>query len=136
MADPRVQRSFAKYQIHHPEIDLSQPQQTQHAIYWYNLHLVLVNEGRWREINDDTLQRMHDTIERASKAKGHLLSRAAILPDHVHMTLGCKLEEMPQEVVLSYMNNLAYACGGKAVFRFSYYEGTFSDYDLGVIPRV
>jgi len=34
------------------------------------------------------------------------------------------------------MNNLAYTCGMKPVFRFSYYVGTFSEYDLGVIPRV
>ena len=33
------------------------------------------------------------------------------------------------------MNNLAYACGMKPVFRSSYYVGTLSEYDLGVIPR-
>jgi hypothetical protein len=45
------------------------------------------------------------------------------------------LEESPEAVVLGYMNNLAYACGMKPCFQFSYYVGTFSEYDLGVIPR-
>jgi REP element-mobilizing transposase RayT len=135
MADPRVQAKLPKYQIHHPQIDLSQPQRTSHAIYWYNLHLVFVNEGRWREIDDKRLQSLHDTIEQMSKEKEHLLSRAAIVPDHLHLTLGCKLQESPQEVVFAYMNSLADACEVKPVFRFSYYSGTFSEYDLGVIPR-
>jgi hypothetical protein len=71
----------------------------------------------------------------ASEQKGHWLSRAAILPDHIHLTMGCQGEESPEEVVLSYMNNLAFSCGMKPVFKFSYYVGTFSEYDLGVIPR-
>ena len=37
--------------------------------------------------------------------------------------------------MLGYMNNLAYVHGMKPAFRFSYYVGTFSEYDLGVIPR-
>jgi REP element-mobilizing transposase RayT len=135
MADPRVQLRLPEYQIHHPEIDLSQPQQTLHAIYWYNLHLVFANDGRWREIDDQTLRNVRNMIEQTSKEKGHRLSRAAVVPDHVHLMLGCNLEESPQDVVLGYMNNLADACGGKQVFQFSYYAGTFSEYDLGVIPR-
>ena len=53
----------------------------------------------------------------------------------IHLILGCDLEESPEQVVLGYMNNLAYACGMKPVFRSSYYVGTLSEYDLGVIPR-
>ena len=30
-----------------------------------------------------------------------MLSRAAIVPDHIHLTLGCGLNESPEEVVLS-----------------------------------
>ena len=38
--------------------------------------------------------------------------------------------------MLSYMNNLAHVCGLKKVFNYSYYVGTFSEYDIGVIPSV
>jgi hypothetical protein len=54
---------------------------------------------------------------------------------------GCTLVVMssavpiPGEVALSYMNNLAYAQGMSEVFRYSYFVGTFGEYDLGVIPR-
>jgi REP element-mobilizing transposase RayT len=133
-AAPRVQERFVNYQIYHPDVDLSQPQRTLHAIYWYNLHVVFVNEARWREIDDRILRNLRDMIETTSRTRGHLLSRAAIVPDHYHLTLGCKLEESPQEIVLSYMNNLAQVCGGRPIFQFSYYTGTFSEYDLGVIP--
>ena len=135
MADPKVQERLRKYQIHNPDVDLSEPSRTTHALYWYNLHLVLVNDWRGIEIRDSVLQAIHDTILKASKAKGHRLSRGAILADHIHLTMRCKLEESPQDVALSYINNLAYAQGMKAVFKYSYFVGTFGEYDLGVIPR-
>jgi REP element-mobilizing transposase RayT len=134
-ADPRVEARLESYQIHHREVDLMKAERTSHAIYWYNLHLVFVNDERWQEVRAEPLQRLRNMIEAASRAKGHRLSRAAIVPDHIHLTMGCKLEESPQEVALSYMNNLAYASGMKPVFKYSYYAGTFSEYDLGVIPR-
>jgi REP element-mobilizing transposase RayT len=135
LADPRAHELLARFQIHHPEVDLAQSQQTTHARYWHNLHLVFVNDGRWREIRERMLKGFRDRIEDAARVKGHLLSRAAILPDHVHVLLGCPLECSPEEIALSYMNNLAHVAAMKAIFQFSYYVGTFSEYDLGVIPR-
>jgi REP element-mobilizing transposase RayT len=134
-ADPRVAARLARYQIHHPEIDLSSPQRTTHALYWYNLHIVLVHAERYAEIREDYLSRTRDMIDRVAMVKRHRLSRAAIVLDHIHLTMGCDLEESPQDVVLAYMNNLAYAHGMCPLFRYSYYVGTFSEYDLGVIPR-
>ncbi len=135
MADPRVQQRLRDYQICQADVDLSQPQRTTHALYWYNLHLVFVHDGRHMEIRHEVLQSLRAMILKASQAKRHRLSRAAIVPDHIHLTLGCRLEEPPSEVALAYMNNLAYAAGMKPTFKFSYYVGTFSEYDLGVIPR-
>lgn len=135
MADARVTERLKAYQIDRPEVSLSRPRRTSHAQYWYNLHIVLVSDGRYMELRDSVLRGLREMILRVVAAKEHWLSRAAILPDHVHMTVGCRLAESPEDVVLSYMNNLAYTCGMKAVFRFGYYVGTFSEYDLGVIPR-
>jgi hypothetical protein len=84
------------------------------------------------EIHRETVRRMHDMIVRAAAKKGHLLSRAGIVPDHAHLTLGCNVRESPAEVALPYMNNLAYACDLKRVFSFGFYVGTFGEYDLGV----
>ena len=135
MADVRMARRLSKYQFHDDRVDLSLRRSTSHARYWYNLHVVLVNEDRYMEVRDNVLQRIHDMIVFAAQKKDHWLSRAAIVPDHIHLTMGCTVAESPEEVVLSYMNNIAYACGMKPVFRASYYVGTFREYDLGVIPR-
>jgi REP element-mobilizing transposase RayT len=135
MADPKVQRRLQQYQIYDPRVDLSEPRRTAHSQYWYNLHIVMVNDGRYLEICDDVLSSIRGMILKASESKGHWLSRAAIVPDHIHLTLGCRLRESPEDVALSYMNNVSYACGLKPVLKFGYYVGTFSEYDLGVIPR-
>jgi REP element-mobilizing transposase RayT len=135
MADERVQQRFERYQIYHPEIDLLVARHTSHGVFSYNLHLVFVNAERWREIRDESLCQIRDMLETASRSKGHLLQRAGLLPDHIHFTLGCEVAESPEEVALAYMNNLAYAQGMKPIYRFSYFAGTFGEYDLGVIPR-
>ena len=135
MADARVQERFAAYQLHREEVDLAAPRRNGHAAFCYNLHMVFATQQRWREIRHDVLVRVRKMIESASQRKGHFLRRAGLLPDHVHLTLGCDLKESPGEVALSYMNNLAYAQGMTEVFRYSYFVGTFGEYDLGVIPR-
>jgi REP element-mobilizing transposase RayT len=131
MADPRVQERLRTVQIENAQIDLSAPRRNAHALYWYNLHVCLVNEGRCREVHMESLERLRATVLRAAAKKGHLLSRGGIVPDHIHLTLGCDPSEAPAEVALSYMNNLAYAYGMKRVFAFGFYVGTFGDYDLG-----
>jgi len=136
MADPSVSQRLAEYQIDNPDVDLAQPRSSSHARYWYNLHIVMANDHRHMEIRDSVLRGLRDRILAAASRKQHWLSRAAIVPDHIHLTIGCRLEETPEEVVLSYMNNLAHACGMKEVFSHSYFVGTFGDYDLGAIPRV
>ncbi len=135
LADERFSERFRPYQIHNATVDLSSPCETTHARYWYNLHIVIVNEARYFESCEKALASLCKMIRDASTAKRHRLSRAAVLPDHLHLTIGCRLEESPADVALSYMNNLAFASGMKSVFKYSYYVGTFSEYDLGVIPR-
>lgn len=135
LADRRVDERMKQYQIHLPENDLAKPCYSSHSMYWYNLHIVIVNDGRYREARPEVLEQLRGMILKASRAKQHWLSRGAIVPDHIHLTLGCRLEESPEEVTLGYMNNLAYAYGMKPTFTFSYFVGTFSEYDLGVIPR-
>lgn len=135
MADPRVQAMLERYQIFNPEVDLSAVRRNSHAEYRYNLHFSLVNDWREPEIREDRIQRIHDMLLKASSQRGELLSRGAIVADHIHVTIGCNLEDAPFDVVLSYMNNLAHACGMKAILKFSCFVGTFGEYDLGVVPR-
>ena len=46
MADQRVHVRLEQFQIFRPEVDLSQPRRTSHREYWYNLHIVIVNDER------------------------------------------------------------------------------------------
>jgi hypothetical protein len=58
-----------RHQIQHAGVDLSRPRTAAHAIYWYNLHIVLVDRERWAEVREDVLGELADMIERVSRAK-------------------------------------------------------------------
>ena len=68
-ADPRVQVMLERHQIQHADVDLSRPRTTAHAIYWYNLHIVLVHRERWAEVREDVLGELAGMLERVSRAK-------------------------------------------------------------------
>jgi REP element-mobilizing transposase RayT len=133
LADPRFQDRLADLQFSDPAVDLSQPRTTSHSAYWYNLHIVLVNQARWREHLPERLGGLRDGVVRIARARGFALSQAGILPDHLHLALGVGSEWSPEAVALCCMNNLAYVLGMQAVFQHSYYVTTFSEYDLGFL---
>ena len=133
MADPRVQERLADFQKRYPLVDLSKPAFSAHGEYWYNLHLVIVNDERWMEIRQEVLRGLIDVIQGAASKHGYRLSRVGLLADHVHLTMGCPIDRSPEEIALGYLNNCAYACGMKPAFRFSYYVGTIGEYDRGAV---
>ena len=113
-----------------PDVDLSQPRYTAHAQFWFNLHVVLEGERSFTVGQTGAFRQM---LVNAATAKGHLLSRAAFLPDHLHWLMGCGIDDSPSEVALAYMNNLAFAVGMQSVFRPNCFVGTFGEYDVGAI---
>jgi len=130
MADPRVQRRLAKYQHEYPDVDLSEPSCSAHGRYWYNLHLALVTDHRYIELRDEVLTLWGSTIEKTARKHGHDLARTGVLPEHLHILLGCTQDQTPDGVALSYMNNLAYVVGNKPIFMPSFYVGTVGEYNL------
>jgi REP element-mobilizing transposase RayT len=135
LADERAEALLRSYQIQSSGAELSRPRPSSHGQFAHNLHLVFVHQGRWREIREEVLGTLQAMVLRASRTKGHLLGNVGILPDHVHLELGCRLEDSPMEVALSYLNNLAYAQEMKPVYQYGFYVGTFGEYDLGAIRR-
>jgi hypothetical protein len=133
MADDRVQEMLQRFQIVRPEVDLSRPRSTTHGIYWYNLHVVLVHRERWAEIREERLRQVQEMVQKVCRKKGYALSRAGILPDHLHLTVGCPLEASPAEVALAFLNNLAFVHDMKAVYQFGAYVGTFGEYDQDAV---
>ncbi len=106
---------------------------TSHGLYWYNLHVGLVHTNRWRESESSQLTAVREMILRVGRAKGWRISRAGLLPDHLHLALGCGYEDAPQDVALCFLNNLAFVYDMKAVFQFGAYVGTFGEYDNQVV---
>jgi REP element-mobilizing transposase RayT len=135
MADPRVQNMLERQQIQSADADLCQARRTAHGQFWYNLHLVFVHERRWREFREEGLAGTREMILAAARKHGHLLSAAGIVPDHIHVTLGCNWDESPESVAICYMNNLAYNAGMKPIFKYGYYAGTIGEYDLGAMRQ-
>ena len=133
--DSSLRSVFPDLQIINPDVDLSQPRFTAHARDWANLHLVLVHDWRQAETRANVWINVRNMIRRASSAKGHLLSRAGLVPDHLHLALGFGPQESPLDVGLSYLNNLAYAHGMKPVFMHGFYVATCGEYDLGAIHK-
>ncbi len=133
MADSRVQQRLERYQLHRPDIELSAVRNGTYGQFLYNLHIVLVHADRGVDVREEWLQRTTDTLCRAADKKGHLLSRASPVADHIHIMLGCDVTEPPADVVLSYMNNLSHVHGGRAIFQFGFYVGTFGRYDLNAL---
>jgi len=133
MADPRAQQGLARFQKQYSNVDLSRPSFSSHGEYWYNLHVVLVNEERWMEIREEVLARLGSMIDAVAAKYGHRLSRVALLADHVHLTIGCQIERSPEDVALGLLNNCAFACGMRPVFQFGYYVGTIGEYDRGAV---
>ena len=133
MADPAVQRRFARFQRTYTAVELSEPAFNSHGKYWYNLHLVFCNTERWMEIREDVLETLSETIEQTAMKHEYRLSRAALLADHVHLTMGCVVTQSPEEVAMGFLNNCAFARGMKPEFQFSYFVGTIGEYDRGAV---
>jgi REP element-mobilizing transposase RayT len=133
MAEPRVQEMLLKFQRSFDGIDLSQPSFSSHGQFWNNLHLVLVNDWRYAEINEQRLACLSDIIDCTAASHGDRLSRVGLLPDHIHLTMGCSMDRSPEEVALSYLNSCSAAYDMKPMFKFSYYVGTIGEYDRGAV---
>jgi hypothetical protein len=132
--DPRLRAIFADLQIIQPDVDLSRWRLTSHARYWSNLHVVLVNDWRRCTMELAFWLAVREMIREVSAANGHLLSRAGIVPDHIHLLLGTGVGEAPIDVALSYMNSIASARDASPLFMRGCYIGTCGEYDLGAIP--
>lgn len=129
MAAERTQEIFEELVFVDSRVDLSQERNTKHASYWYNLHLVFVHEGRWRDVDADRLKCTQSVVLRCATKRGGRVSRCSILADHLHVSLGCELDCVPEEIALAMMNNIAWVYGMKPVLPYSAFVGTFGEYD-------
>jgi hypothetical protein len=121
---------------HDERIDLSAVRYSAHGQFIYNLHIVIENADHLPDAREETLVATRRMLTRACAQKGWLLSRIGMASNHLHVLLGCDVSEAPRGVALSLLNNLAYAQGMIAAYEFSYYIGTFGNYDRDAIRRM
>jgi REP element-mobilizing transposase RayT len=118
-----------------PAIKLAEPTPTGSGLYWYNLHVVLVVASRCPVIERGILLRIRDIALRVAHEKRYGIAALSMMPDHLHLALRGVIDASPQEIALTFQNNLAYALGQQPMWQPSYYVSTFSEYDMDAIRR-
>jgi REP element-mobilizing transposase RayT len=135
LADERFRELLTSFTVVDPQVDLSRPTESNSGRYWYNLHLVLVSGQRYRTGEEATLAKIRDTTLRVCKKKGYAASALAVMPDHLHLALRGCVEQSPEEIALSFLNNLAYALGQRPWWEAGYYAGTFGEYGMAAVRK-
>jgi hypothetical protein len=59
----------------------------------------------------------------------------AVLLDHVHLALRGAIEQSPEDIALSFLNNLAHVLDGRPWWEAGYYAGTFGEYSMAAVRR-
>lgn len=134
--DPRFRAEIERLVVRNADVNLSQPSESAHGRYWYNLHLVLAVAGRDPIVDRATLDTLRQRCCDIARKKGYAISRLAVMPDHIHAALRGNIGESPQDIATAFLNNLAFAVGQKRIWADGYYAGTFSEYGMAAVrPR-
>jgi REP element-mobilizing transposase RayT len=133
LADERFREMLRRFTVLNPQVHLSQPTESNSGCYWYNLHLVLVVSERYRIGEPATLGKIRATALRVCAKKGYAASALAVLPDHLHLALRGAITQSPEEIALSFLNNLAYVLDQRPWWEAGYYAGTFGEYGMAAV---
>jgi REP element-mobilizing transposase RayT len=133
LADERFREMLKEFSVSSSSVDLSRPYESKSGRYWYNLHLVLVADERYRTCERDILTKIRDTVGQICKKKGYLASAFAVMPDHLHLAIRGAIEQPPSEIALAFLNNLAHVLGGRRWWEAGYYAGTFGEYGMAAV---
>jgi REP element-mobilizing transposase RayT len=133
LADPRFREMLHSLAVNDDAVSLSQPIESESGRYWYCLHLVLVVQARYRFGRRCDLQKLRDGALAVARKKGYAISSLSVMPDHIHVSLRGDIHHSPEDIALSFLNNLAYVMGQNPVWEFGYYAGTFGEYRMDAV---
>lgn len=132
-----VDRNFAEFleqfTVIVGNVDLAQPAESRSGRYWYNLHLVLVTDGRFRFSDEATLTKLRVGSFKIAAKKGYQIAALSVMPDHLHIALRGNIDQSPEGIALAFQNNLAHMVQRGAIWRPGFYVGTFGEYDMNAI---
>lgn len=132
LADPLYRKMLASVAVHDPSVDLSQPAESTHGRYWYNLHLVLVVAGRYRIGQQAVLEGLRERVLDECRNKNCAVKRVSIMPDHMHVALRGNPTLSPAEIALDVQERTSGAVGCR-LWKHEFYVGTFGEYDYGAV---
>jgi REP element-mobilizing transposase RayT len=135
LADEQFRERLTLFTVVNPQVNLSEPTVSNSGRYWYNLHLVFVASGRYRLGEQATLAKIRDTALRICIKKGYAASTLAVLPDHLHLAVRGAVAQSPEEIALSFLNNLAHVLDQRRWWEPGYYAGTFGEYGMAAVRR-
>ncbi len=61
------------------------------------------------------------------------MSPNTVLPDHLHLAVRGAAAQSPEEIALSFLNNLAHVLDQRPWFAAGYYAGTFGEYSMAAV---
>jgi REP element-mobilizing transposase RayT len=134
-SDPQFKALLETFKITNHDIDLSRASKSGRGRYWYNVHLVLVTEKRFRIVDERRLATIRDWSIKTAAKHAYSISRLTVMPDHLHVALRGDHEQSPDEIVYAFQNNLAFALGQQRIWCDNFYVGTFSEYNMEAIRR-
>jgi REP element-mobilizing transposase RayT len=135
LADERFREMLTAFTVVNPQVDLSEPTESNSGRYWYNLHLVLVVSERYRIGEAATLAKIREMAFRICVKKGYAASTLAVLPDHLHLAIRGAVIQSPEEIALSFLNNLASVMDQRPWWQAGYYAGTFGEYSMAAVRK-
>lgn len=135
MADTSVQRRIENLQFSDPYVDLRRWRIGTYGRFIYNLQVVFENAEGLHDIHQQCLLAYRQMVLDCCGHKAWPLSRIGLLSNHSHILLSASMTESPESIAISLMNNLAYTQEMKPILKFSYYVGTFGNYDRDAIRR-
>jgi hypothetical protein len=130
---PLAQHQIADRQLCDPEVDLTAIRYSAHGQFIHNLHLTVELPPDACKFDIAALDVVRQMLRKMCSKHSWSLGHAGLVADHIHLGLGCGIDEAPQDVALAVLNNLAFAFGMRPLFRFSYYVGTFGPFNRGAI---
>jgi REP element-mobilizing transposase RayT len=132
LADPRYRELLQRQAFTDPAVRLDEPAETHSGRYWYNLHLVLVTDSRWR-MGEAEASRVRAGACAAATQHEYGLAKLSIMPDHVHLAVrGCP-EDSPRKIAETFQHETARQVGMLGFWRAMYYTGTFGEYGMGAV---
>lgn len=133
MSDPRVQAMLQSLQYRDSSVDLTVARRNNYGESIVAYHVVVETAGGWHDLRQEALVSYRNALLSISRQHGWEVARIGLISNHIHILLGAGAQDVPGEIALSFLNQLADTQEMKPIFKYSYYIGTFGKYDRGAI---